>query len=332
MMKVKTMSKKMAISLICLLLIGCSLQSAKPTALHVTPTHPEKPEVSATNALLHTPTPTVPKIIEASPTYESLPIAIPNRTSIPTPTGTSILPEIQATLTQVPDSKRIRSLFSQPICYLPCWWGIVPGQTSWEDAYDLFNYLGLPLRTRKPNVYTMHEVKIGDTNTIYGIQIQIYEKDNVVDYISVRSYLTPADFVNMYRAYEPKEVLETLGTPSRIYVFASLLGNTSYELDLFYDEIGLFISYGGSTHKVSGTEIEICPDFSYEGIRGMGIYMQANHMIETIDHFPDEELQTSRRERESYLRTVKSAAGLTNEDFRNLFVGKNKTYCFTISQ
>jgi len=269
---------------------------------------------------------------EPSPVYTSM--VSPTKTIIPAPnpTSTSILPQLQETLTPISVNERITYLFIKPVCNLPCWWNIIPGSTSWEDTDDLFAFLELSSGDRGIGKYSMHEVIIGNPESLYKIRIQTYEKNNIVDYIAVRSVLTQSDLQKMYSIYEPKVVLQNYGIPSRIFVFASLLGDTNYELDLFYDKQGFMISYGGKIKEANQSGVVICPDFSKGNIGGIGIYIQATSLKDTIDNFPDEELQVSLKIRKPLLRTIESASGMSNKEFMDHFVGENPIYCFTISE
>lgn len=283
----------------------------------------------ASTAQIHpNPIPTLemtPSIVP-SPVPTSTPLLKPTISSSPTPT--SSFPEPRVTLPPFPGG--VEESFENPVCKFPCWWGITPGITTWEDSKNLFLSLGFSLHTKVDDEYVSHEAEINQPESIYNTRIKIYTKDDKVEYIAIKSFLPQADFQKRYSAYELKKILRSYGIPSRILTFASLLGDGTYGLDLFYDEEGFLISYGGNVHADKSGNPVVCPDFSYGSIEGIGIYLQSPNIAQKIENFPDEELKTSFRISEGYLHPIERVTGLTPQEFSNLFIGDNPSYCFTI--
>lgn len=251
--------------------------------------------------------------------------------TVPSLTATSILPEVATILAPFDQSERIMKLLEEPVCDFPCLWNITPGSTTWDNANNLFVSLGLSSEDKRIGVYTMHKFVIYSSEQIYETSIEAYDRNGVVEYLAMKSTLPEDDFRKLYANYEPKKILEKYGIPDRVFVFATLLGKTSYDLDLYYDIQGFYISIGGRVQSYNETSIVICPDFSKGNFSGMGIYTQSQDIKQPIENSPIEGLREHFFLMKSYRRTIEEAAGLTKEEFKDQFVGDNPSYCFTIS-
>jgi hypothetical protein len=239
--------------------------------------------------------------------------------------------QLAMTLTPFVNNSRIIKLFENPACRFPCWWNIAPGMTEWKDAENLILFLERKSDAKVFGEYTRHDVRLSKEESVYNMRMTIFERDGIVEYIAIRSFLEYSNFRKLYSTYELKKILQHYGVPTRVSVFASLLGDGSYNLDLFYDTDGFFISYGGKLQSITNSrDAVVCPDFSKGNIAGMGIYLQAENIKDNIENFPDEELRVSYRVSRSYMRTIQEASGLTIKEFSDLFVGENPSYCFTI--
>jgi len=74
-------------------------------------------------------------------------ILSPTSTSTVTPTETSIA-TLPATLEPEPAKESIEILLQEPVdCEAPCFWGITPGQTTLDEAKNIFTHLGLEVKS-----------------------------------------------------------------------------------------------------------------------------------------------------------------------------------------
>ena len=78
------------------------------------------------------PGPTLPPAATRQPTTIPQPTFTPTPTSTPTLTPMPILPpdETQALV--------LALLKDETDCHLPCWFGVIPGETTWPEAYNFF--------------------------------------------------------------------------------------------------------------------------------------------------------------------------------------------------
>lgn len=138
----------------------------------------------------------------ASPT-EGTDTAVPMRTIAPSPSPgptpqssepptVSPTPTVISTLTPSQTRELFRDLAESSMpCELPCWWGIVPGRTSWQAAKDRLEAAGLGTVSIAGDdgsrVHgTSYEVR-GDTGQMYRVVLTSFGTDGLVERIDVRA-------------------------------------------------------------------------------------------------------------------------------------------------
>lgn len=126
-------------------------------------------------------------------------------------------------------------------CRLPCWWGIVPGTTTWKEAESFlstFNDLG----------------DAGGSDDFFAVEAHLrlprekgtlshtyYIKNNVV--VGITAYVfdwSPFLFLS--------KILTEYGPPDEIFIRTfrnSENGSQPYQIDLFYAELGILLEYSG---------------------------------------------------------------------------------------
>jgi hypothetical protein len=125
------------ICFICLLLAGCTADAGLELG-QTTPTTtiPQVTEPPPTGAMAVTDT------LSATPTTLQTSTATPRLSPTPRPTHTPLPPTVTPLPTIPPADvpEFVWNLFeTNGGCQLPCWWGIVPGQTTWADAWNFLS-------------------------------------------------------------------------------------------------------------------------------------------------------------------------------------------------
>lgn len=91
-------------------------------------------------------------------------------------------------------------------CELPCWWGITPGKTSWEDAQAFFHLLNAKIEYWPPH-YSITVFYPSSQKT--ALWLEIFPGENgLVESIRTESSYTMA------------EVLEKFGQPAQIWFYS----------------------------------------------------------------------------------------------------------------
>ena len=100
------------------------------------------------------------------------------------PTSTSILPDLEASLTPYEKNIYLPILLQFERCNLPCWWGIEPGETSWDDAVKVFEYLQVPVNSNwLKEVESFVPFQNQDINFHFALQVD--HNDGIVHNIEI---------------------------------------------------------------------------------------------------------------------------------------------------
>jgi hypothetical protein len=209
---------------ISLALVGCTATSPVFT--------PTKEPVSLVNTIVASPLPPTQTLLPAT----QLPSATPSLTPIPTNTLTPT-PTIQPTVTETPyaiptppgtnvDEQVLWLLEMNNNCQLPCWWGITPGQTTWDSAEQFFN-------TFVSNIQAVSSPQLVNYSPVIPLPSEIYEigntyASNAYPVYTVRNGIveeiitevsigdTPSGYLTPYIL---STFLTTYGQPSAVWLF-----------------------------------------------------------------------------------------------------------------
>lgn len=276
------------VTLVCL--AGCSVPSPAPaeTSLPtITPSSTTRvfPTLELPAQTLAAPSPT--------PTVTSSPTPHPTRTPRPTPRPTLTAAEKYAYVKEM--------LTTNAGCELPCWWGITPGESNWQEAMDQLPGLNFQFWFLEEDRYDVH--------------LDLAKAKEVVESINVSGYcphsMNECDlFAQDWSGYSLNYVLSHYGLPSRVRIVLALPidsgGPTYYILYVFYDNLGISITYMGSAVK-QGEVLRTCFSFDY-----ITLWLQSTEssipLEQTID--PDEWY---------YTVPLEEATGMSLEEFYETF-------------
>lgn len=145
-------------------------------------------------------------------------------------------------------------------CAFPCWWGIYPGVTSWDEAYRILSPFGDRVQEEKP--WTICEESGCIQAVALGINfypavragVTIYIHDGVV----ARMYFNLAN-TNYHRL---NQLLSEHGKPDQVYIstFESTPDGSlpDFYVVVYYEEKKILASYRFTGRKV-GDMIKGCP-------------------------------------------------------------------------
>lgn len=247
-----------------------------------------------------------------------LPTIVPSRFDSPSPTLTTEEKENYIKL----------ALKDNAGCDLPCWWGIEPGKTSWDNVEIMLLHLGVTQGDSKFNFgYGTSWLNIESIQT-YG-SITFSTKQGIVESIAIS--VGGDNLPELQRAWEyysADKILLKYGKPSRIMVDVSTYGNTEYVgygYWLYYDDAGFLIVTGGKTKKQEN--LRICPSFDYsENIHEIHIYLQSPNStlpLETIVGQSNIELI------QPYLKSLENATGKSEDEYYAEYLKNQYGTCFT---
>src|SRR5688572_29316482 len=143
----------------------------------------------------------------------------------------------EPTMTTDESKKLVRDLLeSNAGCRLPCWWGITPGKTTWNEAQQILEktslhiggsetgevfYVGVQAYLPYPHTFA----KYMEHN--YGV------KNGIVDYIRVYNF-------DLAPNYSLPNLLEAYGQPDEVWVRTypkEEMGIQHFIIDVFYQDL-----------------------------------------------------------------------------------------------
>ena len=226
--------------LLVILISGCSQTQPLPISSLT-------PRPAATRTPIPTQAPTL--ITTFTPTFQ------PAKTYTPTLTS---LPTLQ---TDLAVTKINELLSTNNECALPCFWGIVPGKTSWGDAINFLRTFSSIDYGNDANSSGIKEFffDINGPNQV-GMHVTMHEDDDVISFIEV------SDFDS--QAYHLAVFLEKNGKPDEIVLrtYKSFYQNNStvvpFLLYMYYSQPKMLVAYGYSNGQINGNWITGCIDGS----------------------------------------------------------------------
>lgn len=217
-------------------------------------------------------------------------------------------------------------------CSLPCWWGITPGKTIWQEAERFFLEVGArvgasSIADSPGSTFRWIDINF-EGEPLYG-SLGFVEHEHQIDKITVLAYsdYNPLGIQSLWDHYSPKQVMETYHVPSQILLRApgvsgvGTTGRTGYILWIFYDHLGFMIRYDGSVRDLP--IFHFCP--TIDQINQIEIDMQspdASFQLEQQDGILTSEYY------EDTIKTIEEAAGMTVEEFYRLFTQSKEPACF----
>ncbi|HWQ46501.1 MAG TPA: hypothetical protein VN376_06515 [Longilinea sp.] len=247
------------------------------------------PSITATQTVTHTPT----------PTSRPIPTRIP---TLPFEEAMARIDELNAT---------------NGGCEYPCFWGITPGVTTYDEALEIL----VPLIEEDEErwVYSTTATNHFDlVDTIEGSYdentVSLTLSERVVARISVQSEFLMTD------------VLQRLGPPDDVYYsFANnILIDPGYHIILDYGSSGIYVTFydetGAQYDRVDHYLVmQVCG--RYVGLGGTGLYFwdpsKPDSAPDVFSNYGDA------------LTNIRDGMGMTPQEFYDLYADPNSTNCLT---
>jgi hypothetical protein len=273
-----------------LLVIALELAGCMPANLTTIPTLAETPVSSAT-------------------------LIPPTSTSTFTPTAT-VTPTLSPTLEPKQAKETIRILMQESVdCEAPCFWGIVPGKTTLQDATNIFAHLGISF------AYTAtldgKDFYDANYNLHDGIEVSplIAIQNNTVKSLDVGiNDTSPEGSPRKWIAYSPETLIKRYGPPSQVDFFLGRVApSPTHSMKMYFEKEKLIVEYIGTNLLDHGSQLEFCP---------------VNNQVDYIHIWMGDDPQYP----PSPDVPLEEATSLTLEEFSNLMTGDTKKACFNLKE
>jgi hypothetical protein len=269
----------------------------------------------------------------------SLTITLTSTSIVPTPTlistTTAIKPTSTLSLTNTPTPidtlepeiarATIEPLLREPLnCVVPCFWGIIPGKTEFNDAKNIFGRLGFtPFEGTDPN----------SGRDFYSIAYEssIGRRSNVTLFLSnkmVTNIVITPDIVKQkegspreWIAYSPETLIQKYGKPSQVRFALDWGPNFVITMILYFDDSDLIALYKGY-NMIPGRphSPRLCP-----------LTAPFDHVRLWMGHNPPNPPLTGSPDPLDRSIPLEKATSLTIDQFTQLMLGDPKLACFTIN-
>jgi hypothetical protein len=196
--------------------------------------------------------------IPETATQTPSPVVTSFATLLPTNTSTSLPP----TWTPLPtlSTEEAQNLLNDLLdknagCRLPCFWGIIPGKTTWPEAsnflatftsFDITD-ISKDIRIIEPLIPFPIE-KVGTIRHYYEFNKGVVDEINVYN-----ADLAPALYLFNF--------LNTYGPPNEVWIRTQAIeeqGSQPFEVALFYPDQGILMDYSGGNLTTVGDDLRNC--------------------------------------------------------------------------
>jgi hypothetical protein len=217
----------------------------------------------------------------SAPPVSSKPVFTPSpsRTLPPRPTLQEITPTYKSptlipylSLTVEEREKWVKKMLqNNGGCELPCWWGIMPGQTTIQAMKEIFASEGIPW-DRESDLGI--DPPLAHRYQSYNIHLSVvHQQTELVQElaISVQVFGEPDSnyFAHDWSRYSLDQVLTRHGMPTQVTLYmqggAEPGAGGEYALQVVYDNLGFLIVYGGESIVKTPNLLKACPIFDQIG-------------------------------------------------------------------
>lgn len=303
-----TDKKKYAFSLIIAIMILGGCISTPPSITQTT-----LPSIAATLENSSLPMFTATRLssinITPPPTRDFPPLLTPHITPFPTITRAEVKENL------------MYMLQTNGECKFPCFWGISPDKTRYEELYSVIDNLGgYRFETLQPNDHILigSSFRLEETGGIIVEFSADLQDDIVRDMKVLLLNLYDAEVASEdWSSYNMKEILRTYGVPDKVELYYSGHSNSiSIDVQLKYESIDTSIVYYAGTTKTTQYEtpssVIFCPEEI--GVNILELHMGKSPFNTIPDGVP-----------------ILEATGLTEEDFYSLFT-ETPSACLTLNR
>ena len=257
-------------------------------------------------------------------TMSATPIPVASQTKIATstPLPTVIVKSIQTplpTLDSQNPSLIVKDLLeNNRNCQLPCWWGVIPSQTSWESTHNSISPIANSVYiSSSENSESAHaEIFIPAPDPFSGeFRQEFLIKNGIVERIEI----LPQHF-SKYSL--PKGLLQEFGNPEMIFLVGSIEQPQSFQLILHYPNRGILALYSNELRPFQEQEmLNVC--FTQDEIKYVDMFLW-----DSSDSFSDETLNYLFTEYERPFYEIELVTDLTKDDLNNVFTSSDPKNCF----
>jgi hypothetical protein len=243
-------------------------------------------------------------------------------TSTPTFLPTQ-MPTLTPPATLEPEQAKdtMRTLLRGPLdCGAPCFWGIMPGQTTLGEAKSIFTHLGIQIRSTTYEGKDFYGIRY-DFDSGISIIVTLTVQEEIVE--NLRVDITPeiqrAGIPREWLAYSPETLINRYGLPSRVDFSVDRGPHepgttyTDYFMIMYFDKVNMIVSYEYGSIDPQLDSLRVCP--LTDQFTLVRVWLGANPQHPPLNEIP-----------------LEQAMSVTMEEFSNLMTGHPNKACFNLKE
>lgn len=181
-------------------------------------------------------------------------------TETPPNSRLTLTPSVTLTIPLKTAQAKIEELFmTNGGCVFPCWWGFIPGKTTWQEVKKSLEGIYL-----HKGIYKDENANEFQASYIFPVSPNLsptssgqtyYFNGGVLQMMNIQPVNTTIFHINsLFQKYgQPSEIwIRTWSNSSREGM------GTPFDLLLYYANKGIFVQYSPSNAVVNGDQVEIC--------------------------------------------------------------------------
>lgn len=135
-------------------------------------------------------------------------------------------------------------------CELPCWWGIQPGKTTWQDARTVLYPIAGAMDDDSPlsDQSSTYIETLFDASKNIHISAMFYVRDLLIQEMEIRPHPYSQQF-------HQKDILSEFGVPEIIYINIIKDQRDSFGVAFYYPQKGIFALYNSKLLQPTEDEL-----------------------------------------------------------------------------
>jgi len=228
-------------------------------------------------------------------------------------------------------------------CKLPCWWGITPGEGTWEDVSSVFQNVGAP-----PLTFGQHEetawfdLYIAIVPESAGpplLAFGVFEEAGIINRIDASFALhhsPPNGYGPLDQAaerYSLQGLLLEVGPPTQVLLHAPGARSEpnapwAYGIWLYFQDKAIAAYYEGEGMSLVNDKVRVCP--TYELTHQVSLFLGNPASPATLQQMTSGSSSIPEQLNDGSLATLAQAASITEDEFYALLASDPRA-CLEVS-
>ena len=205
-------------------------------------------------------------------------------------------------------------------CELPCWWGIVPGQTRWQNVRDFLFPMADHVDSDNVSARGEEYIHLFFNTTYPKNDLSVFQQQYSVQNGIVEEIQINTTYLSHYS--RPIDILNSVGKPQEIYIGGTIepiMNSQAFFIALYYPNRGILSVFETGLQDMQyASTIKVC----FSKIFYSEIYLWSpnksfeNQIVKILDGISKNH------------HSLESVTSLTVDDFFNLFTDTSLAPCF----